>query len=149
MSNVVEMIPIHLKNGSSSIEVHCSPLSKLSSDSGGNFYLCEYGHWTYGLFAIVLVIMVVVPIALIIYCGVKCHNNLQKKRSKTNYSLESSFSSQYPASDGDLQTLPYDVSSCFFKNICLFRTPKFALYLFRNTKCFVIIAEIKISKVTY
>lgn len=145
------MTKIHIPNGTTSINVQCSPLSKLLYDSDDNLYVCEYGNSMYGLFAIVLVIMVVVPIALIIYCGVKCHNNLQKKRLKTSYSLESSFSSQYPASDGDLQTLPYDVSSCFFKNICLFKMSKFKLYLFWNTKLqyFSIIAEFKIAKVTY
>lgn len=145
------MTEIHIPNGTTSINVQCSPLSKLLYDSDDNLYVCEYGNSMYGLFAIVLVIMVVVPIALIIYCGVKCHNNLQKKRLKTSYSLESSFSSQYPASDGDLQTLPYDVSSCFFKNICLFKMSKFKLYLFWNTKLqyFSIIAEFKIAKVTY
>ena len=145
------MTKIHIPNGTTSINVQCSPLSKLLYDSDDNLYVCEYGNSMYGLFAIVLVIMVVVPIALIIYCGVKCHNNLQKKRLKTSYSLESSFSSQYPASDGDLQTLPYDVSSCFFKNICLCKMSKFKLYLFWNTKLqyFSIIAEFKIAKVTY
>ena len=128
------MTEIRICNGTSSIKVQCSPLSKLLYDSDEDVYVCEYENSMYGLFAIALVIMVVIPMALIIYCTVKCHNNVQKKRLNTNYSLESSFSSQYPASDGDLQTLPYDVSSCFFKKICLYKTPKFTLYLLWNTK---------------
>jgi len=101
------MTVIPIKNGTTSITITCSPLSSLMYDADDNAYVCIYSDWGYGLFAIIAAIGLFVPIALIIYCGVKCHNKMKEHHNyPSNYSRQSSQSSLYPSSGRDLSVFP-------------------------------------------
>lgn len=114
------MTIIILKNGTTSVNIECAGLTYLEYCEDDNIYRCEYSDWAFGLFAMLGVVALLVPIVTIIHCGIKLYHQRINERFKPNISRQTSYSSLYPH-EVEQESGSHDV--CFFvimKNITLF-----------------------------
>ena len=90
------MTIIVLKNGTTSVNVECAGLTYLEYCEDDNVYRCEYSDWAFGLFAMLAVVALLVPIVLILHCGIKWYHNKLGQNFRPNVSRQTSYSSLYP-----------------------------------------------------
>lgn len=87
------MTIIILKNGTTSINIQCAGLTYLEYCEDDNIYKCEYSDWAFGLFAMLAVVALLVPIVTIIHCGIKMYHQRVNENFKPNISRQTSYSS--------------------------------------------------------
>ena len=90
------MTIIVLKNGTTSINIECAGLTYLEYCEDDNIYRCEYSDWTFGLFAMLGVVALLVPIVMIIHCSIKWYYKRIDEHFRPNISRQTSYSSLYP-----------------------------------------------------
>jgi hypothetical protein len=84
---------IPISNGTTSITFACPVLTSLQYDQDYDVWECLYEEWAYGLFAIVLALVALVPIISILLCCIKWRKyqykklaeNLTRRSSYTEY----------------------------------------------------------------
>ena len=108
------MTIIIIKNGTHSINIECAGLTYLQYCEDEDIYRCEYSDWAFGLFAMLAVIALLVPIVLAIHCGIRWYHNKLDEQFKPNVSRQTSYSSLYPHEVERSSTEPV---SCFL--ICI------------------------------
>ena len=113
---------IPVKNGTTSITVECTSLTQLEYDIDTDVYRCEFNDWAFGLFAILSVLLILLPIILIIRCWVKWHHKNQTKNFRPSFSTRTSYSSLYPPEhvnrDNDLEYIISEVCYVFLYRFC-------------------------------
>ncbi|XP_066926069.1 uncharacterized protein [Clytia hemisphaerica] len=90
------MTIIIIKNGTHSINIECAGLTYLQYCPDDDIYRCEYSDWAFGLFAMLAVIALLVPIVLAIHCGIRWYHRKLDENFKPNVSRQTSYSSLYP-----------------------------------------------------
>jgi len=90
------MTIIVVKNGTHFINIECAGLTYLEYCGDDDIYRCEYSAWAFGLFAILGVVAILVPVVLIINCGVRWYHRKEAENFRPNISRTTSYSSLYP-----------------------------------------------------
>ena len=121
------MTIIVVKNGTQFINIECAGLTFLEYCEDDNVYRCEYSDWAFGLFAILAVVAILLPIVLIINCGVKWFHRKEAEKFRPNISRTTSYSSLYPHElirdeddDASGDEVSYIIFIFFTKNFLLF-----------------------------
>lgn len=114
---IKNMTIIPIKNGTHYITIDCASLTRLEYDPDTNIYRCEFSDWAFGLFAILAVLLLLVPVVLIIHCCLKWYHKNQARHFHPSFSTRTSYSSLHPHEgnlERNLENVLNEVNSVFF-----------------------------------